>query len=206
MFVYKHRFAQFFITPTFSPSSVNREILAVDSENQKNLQVDGWRMNQLDKSTSHHDHPYSKFGTGNLKTLQTEPEKLGLNVRDELLKFHTQYYSSNLMTLCLLGKESLDELQSYAVDMFSAVPNKNLDHINFGADPYLRDGTYVYHVTPVQDLRQLSLSWVIPDSRLNYKASPASYISHLVGHEGQGSLLSELKKKGNYLLQSVIFF
>lgn len=198
IFIKYYSFAQFFIAPTFSPSSVNREILAVDSENQKNLQVDPWRMNQLDKSTCQPDHPYSKFGTGNLKTLQTEPEKLGLNVRDELLKFHTKYYSSNLMTLCLLGKESLDELQAYAVDMFSAVPNKNLDHINFGTDPYLRDGTYIYNVTPVQDLRQLSLSWVIPDSRDNYQANPSNYISHLVGHEGPGSLLSELKKKGKY--------
>ena len=191
------RFAQFFISPTFSTSSVDREILAVDSENQKNLQVDPWRINQLDKSTSRPDHPYSKFGTGNLNTLQTEPEKLGLSVREELLRFHKKYYSSNLMTLSLLGKESLDELEKYAVDMFTAVPNKELEKINFETDPFLRDGTYLYNVTPVQDLRQLSLSWVIPDSRDHYKANPSNYISHLVGHEGEGSLLSELKKKGD---------
>lgn len=189
-------FAQFFIAPTFSTSSVDREILAVDSENQKNLQVDAWRLNQLDKSTSRQDHAYSKFGTGNLSTLKTEPEKLGLNVREELLRFHTQHYSANLMSLCLLGKESLDELQQYAVDMFSAVPNKSLEPATFGTDPYVRDATYVYHVTPVQDLRQLSLSWVVPDSRDCYQANPSNYISHLIGHEGKGSLLSELKKKG----------
>ena len=135
----------------------------MDSENQKNLQSDPWRINQLDKSTCKEDHPYSKFGTGNLSTLKTEPEKLGLNVRDELLRFHTKYYSSNLMTVCLLGKESLDELQQYAVDMFSEVPNKNLDKIDFDNDPFIRDGsTNMFCVLPVQDLRQLSLSWVIP--------------------------------------------
>merc|ERR1719468_200162 len=189
-------FAQFFISPTFAEGSVNREILAVDSENQKNLQVDPWRMNQLDKSTCREDHAFSKFGTGNLDTLQTQPEKLGLNVREELIRFHTKYYSSNLMTLCLLGKESLDELQTYAVDMFSAIPNKNLNKTDFENDPYKRDATYVYNVVPVQDLRQLSLSWVIPDGRDSYKSNPSNYISHLVGHEGEGSLLSELKRKG----------
>lgn len=189
-------FAQFFIAPTFSPGSVDREILAVDSENQKNLQVDPWRINQLDKSTSREDHPYSKFGTGNLNTLKTKPEELGLNVREELIRFHKKYYSSNLMTLCLLGKESLEELEKYAVDMFTAVPNKNLKKVDFDSDPYLKDGTYVYNVVPVQDLRQLSLSWVIPDSRDIYQANPSNYISHLIGHEGKGSLLSELKKKG----------
>ena len=119
-------FSQFFISPLFDASSTDRELNAVDSENQKNLQSDAWRVDQLEKSTCRADHPFSKFGTGNLSTLKTEPEKLGLSVREELLNFHTKYYSANLMTLCLLGKETLDELQAYAVDMFSDIPNKNL--------------------------------------------------------------------------------
>lgn len=190
-------FAQFFISPTFHESSTDREINAVDSENQKNLQSDPWRIDQLDKSTCREDHPYSKFGTGNLQTLKTEPEKLNLNVRDELLNFHSKYYSSNLMQLCLLGNESLDELEKYAVEMFSEIPNKNLSKVDFPTDPYKRDiPANVLYVVPVQDLRQLSISWVIPDSRDSYQSNPSNYISHLVGHEGEGSLLSELKKKG----------
>ncbi|GFY98228.1 insulinase (Peptidase family M16) family protein [Actinidia rufa] len=41
------RFAQFFIKPLMSPDATMREIKAVDSENQKNLLSDGWRMNQI---------------------------------------------------------------------------------------------------------------------------------------------------------------
>jgi insulysin len=51
-------------------------------------------------------------------------------------------------------------------------------------------------VTPVQDLRNMSLSWTIPDYRAHTEANPVQYISHLVGHEGAGSLLSELKRRG----------
>lgn len=129
-------FAQFFISPLFDASSTDRELMAVDSENQKNLQSDAWRIDQLEKSTCKENHPFSKFGTGNLSTLKTEPEKLGLSVRDELLKFHSNYYSANLMTLCLLSTESLDELQQYAVDMFSDIPNKNLPKTDFDTDPF----------------------------------------------------------------------
>lgn len=100
------RFAQFFISPLFDASSTDREINAVDSENQKNLKSDAWRLDQLEKAQAREDHPYSKFGTGNLDTLKTEPEKLGLSVREELLRFHTKYYSSNLMSLVLLGRIS----------------------------------------------------------------------------------------------------
>jgi insulysin len=97
-------FAQFFISPLFDASSTERELNAVDSENQKNLQSDAWRLDQLEKSTSNASHPYLKFSTGNLQTLKIEPESKGLSVREELLKFHSQYYSANLMTLSLLGK------------------------------------------------------------------------------------------------------
>ncbi|PPD74245.1 hypothetical protein GOBAR_DD28830 [Gossypium barbadense] len=40
------RFAQFFIKPLMSANATMREIKAVDSENQKNLLSDAWRMNQ----------------------------------------------------------------------------------------------------------------------------------------------------------------
>ncbi|GAV77761.1 Peptidase_M16 domain-containing protein, partial [Cephalotus follicularis] len=40
------RFAQFFIKPLMSADATTREIKAVDSENQKNLLSDAWRMNQ----------------------------------------------------------------------------------------------------------------------------------------------------------------
>lgn len=104
----ENRFAQFFISPLFDSGSTDREINAVDSENQKNLKSDAWRLDQIEKSIARPDHPYSKFGTGNLQTLKTEPEKIGLSVRDELLKFHSKYYSSNLMSLVLLGKSFFD--------------------------------------------------------------------------------------------------
>ncbi|GMG31577.1 unnamed protein product [Ambrosiozyma monospora] len=95
------RFAQFFISPLFNPSCKDREIMAVDSENKKNLQNDNWRLYQLSKSTTNPSHPYHGFSTGNKVTLGDKPLADGLNVRDELLKFHEQYYSANLMRLVM---------------------------------------------------------------------------------------------------------
>ncbi|OIW10021.1 hypothetical protein TanjilG_32761 [Lupinus angustifolius] len=59
------RFAQFFTKPLMPSDATMREIKAVDSENQKNLLSDGWRMHQLQKHISAEDHPYHKFSTGN---------------------------------------------------------------------------------------------------------------------------------------------
>ena len=67
------------------------------------------------------------------------------------------------------GNESLDDLEKYAVDMFSEIPNKNLSNADFPTGPYKRYiEANILYVVPVQDLRQLSISWVISDSRNSY--------------------------------------
>ncbi len=51
-------------------------------------------------------------------------------------------------------------------------------------------------VVPIKDLRQLTLNWLLPPARSHYRVKPASLLSHLIGHEGVGSLLSALKTRG----------
>lgn len=98
------RFAQFFISPLFTESATEREINAVNSENDKNLSSDVWRLNQLDHHLCDPEHAYNTFGTGNIYTLKTSLKEKGISVRDELLKFHNKWYSSNIMCLAVLGK------------------------------------------------------------------------------------------------------
>ena len=58
------RFAQFFLCPLFTPSATEREVNAVNSENDKNIKDDGRRLYQLSRATANQKHPYSKFSTG----------------------------------------------------------------------------------------------------------------------------------------------
>nr|XP_057920921.1 insulin-degrading enzyme isoform X2 [Doryrhamphus excisus] len=191
------RFAQFFLCPLFDESCKDREVNAVDSEHDKNLMNDAWRLFQLEKATGNPNHPFSKFGTGNKLTLETRPSNDGIDVRQELLKFHSMYYSSNLMGLCVLGRESLDELTSMVVKLFGEVENKNVPIPEFPDHPfqdeYLKQ---FYKVVPIKDIRNLYVTFPIPDLQTYYKSNPGHYLGHLIGHEGPGSLLSELKSKG----------
>lgn len=50
---------------------------------------------------------------GNKLTLETRPSSDGVDVRHELLKFHSTYYSSNLMGLCVLGRGKSSSLTSF---------------------------------------------------------------------------------------------
>lgn len=58
----------------------------------------------------------------------------------------------------------------------------------------LREKT-LFWVESIKDQRLLSLSWCLPSLDDKYLKKPSEYLSHLVGHEGENSLLSALKKR-----------
>lgn len=192
------RFVQFFLAPQFTESATEREVCAVDSEHSNNLKNDGWRKLQVERFLSKPGHDYGKFGTGNKKTLLEDAREKGIEPREALLKFHKQWYSSNIMSLCIVGKESLDEMESYLGTLgFDAIENKNVKPKEWHENPYgdeqLRKRV---EIVPIKDTRSLMIRFPIPDLHDEYKSNPTHYISHLLGHEGKGSLLSELKRLG----------
>lgn len=54
----------------------------------------------------------------------------------------------------------------------------------------------IIKVTPVKDKRTLELTWILNDKSMYYKNAPSRYVSHILGHEGKGSLLSFLISEG----------
>ncbi|KAG5930400.1 hypothetical protein E4U42_001646 [Claviceps africana] len=192
------RFAQFFVEPLFLSSTLDRELRAVDSENKKNLQNDRWRLLQLEKSLSNPKHPYCHFSTGNLEVLKTIPESQGINVRQKFIEFHDKHYSANRMKLVVLGRESLDVLQKWVVELFSAIENKKLPPNRWADEEPFRQtdlGTQCF-AKPVMDSRELNLIFSFIDEEALYESQPSKYISHLIGHEGPGSIMSFIKNKG----------
>lgn len=158
------QFSQFFISPLFTESATLREINAVNSEHEKNLATDQWRVRQVNKSLAIQTHEYSKFGTGNKETLLDIPKAQNIDTRDALIKFHSQWYSSNIMELSILGKESLDELEELTIKYFADIENKNVKTPAWSDKVYSAEQKSVkLLVVPVKDVRSLTISFQIPD-------------------------------------------
>ncbi|KAF2455474.1 a-pheromone processing metallopeptidase Ste23 [Lineolata rhizophorae] len=192
------RFAQFFIEPLFLADTLDRELKAVDSENKKNLQSDNWRLHQLNKSLSNPRHPFCHFSTGSYKTLHDDPLKRGVRIRDEFIRFHEAHYSANLMKLVVLGRENLDELERWVQELFSPVPNKDLPQNRWDDEPPFTENELGMQIfaKPVFDQRVLDLYFPYPDEEALVASHPGRYLSHLIGHEGPGSILAYIKAKG----------
>ncbi|CAO3567293.1 unnamed protein product [Mortierella alpina] len=191
------RFAQFFISPNFNEDCKVREMRAVDSEFKRNLQQDQRRLFQIGKHLSSRQHPYWHFGTGNLRTLLEGPLQEGIDVREELIRFYHKHYSSSIMKLVILGREPLDQLSEWAVEKFSAIKNLGIQPPSYPGPPLTaKELLTMVYVKPVKDIRSLEIRFPFPDETRHYTTQPTQYISHLLRHEGSGSILSLLKKAG----------
>ncbi|KAJ1927451.1 metalloprotease [Tieghemiomyces parasiticus] len=191
------RFAQFFLAPLFNQDCTDRELKAVDSEHKKNLQRDVWRQNQLLRSLTDPDHPMCNFGTGDIKTLKEIPERKGIDVRAELLKFHQTYYSANLMRLAVFGRDSLDQLTEWVVTKFSGVVNKDRPYPHYDTLPWKPEHLQrVVRSEAAQTSRSLTLTFPLKDFKPQYYCNPGYFAACLVGHEGHGSLMLYLKQRG----------
>ncbi|MBI3154831.1 MAG: insulinase family protein [Burkholderiales bacterium] len=184
------RFAQFFIAPRFDPDFSEREVNAVHSEFQMNLEDDGWREFALRNLAYREGHPARGFNIGSR-------ESLAGTTRDELLAFHRRYYSADRMTLALAAPASPDELERWARAHFAAVPDLDRPELRYEAD-YLppKPALRMLRMEPIKDLRRLTLSFPMPDLRAHAGSKPAELVGLVLGHEGPGSLLAALKAEG----------
>ncbi|KAN0039422.1 hypothetical protein ACTA71_001616 [Dictyostelium dimigraforme] len=185
------RFSSFFISPLMNEDAVNRELNAVDSEHNNNMQKDHWRMDRI-VNDQFEGHPMSMFFTGDSSTLKRD------DIREKVVEFYQRYYSANLMKVCIFGRESLDQLEEYANKYFLPIENKNVQVPKL-PPLTITSKSIMIEAEPTQDMDLLKFVFPIPDEKLcfskNYKNASATILTHILGHECEGSLFSVLFNK-----------
>jgi len=127
-------------------------------------------------------------------------------VRKLLLDFHRTRYSSNRMTLCIVGQQGLGQLEKWARALFKDVPNREApnpaDEWWGTVPPFLpQTEASVLEVVPVGEQRSITLTWPIwvldaTQREALLRGKPDQIVAHLLGHEGRGSLRSFLVARG----------
>lgn len=194
-------FANFFIAPLMRKESMERELQAIDSEFQLNLPSDSCRLQQLLGSLASKGHPMRKFMWGNTKTLKDVPQKDGIDVHAELQQFFEDHYSTEVMTLTVQSRYTLDEMEEMVKERFSPIPRRRakqkeetkglLSIVPFPQEYFNK----VYKVQPMKKVSKLSITWALPPMQDEYRAKPLDYIAWVVGYEGMGSILAYLRGK-----------
>lgn len=192
------RWAQFFISPLMIQDAIEREVEAVDSEYQIARPSDSNRKEMLFGSLAKPGHPMGKFFWGNAQTLKHEPKERNIDTYKRLRQFWKRHYSAHYMTLAVQSIETLDNLEEWVREIFSAIPNNGLRKPDFShlTGPFDTPGfNTLYRVVPIRKVHALTITWALPPQEQFYRVKPLHYISWLIGHEGKGSILSLLRKK-----------
>jgi len=182
------RFSEFFKEPLFCPEMVEREVQAINSEYLKDLPSDFRKIHQVVISQANKENCINRFTCGNIDTLSKE------GVRNELIKYYQQNYSSNLMTMVLMGNYELDTLEKYAHSYFEDIKNLNIKPLDTSLPkPFDKSNlAKLYRIVPTSSKHVLKLQFLFPDTSNLYKLKPTYYITELLAHEGKNSLLSLL--------------
>ncbi|KAJ9070112.1 metalloprotease [Entomophthora muscae] len=152
-------FSQFFVAPKFDEAEVLREATAVDFEYQR---ANGWSSFAFDQAVFaglNSTHKAARFFIGTYNTLITEPDKMGMDIREKVVSHYTKHYSSNIMHLVVSGKEDIETLKEMVIPRFSHIPNRNLVPTNVGS-PFNNLGTNVI-VDPEKDKNEITIAFVI---------------------------------------------
>ena len=102
------------------------------------------------------------------------------------------------MTLTISGKHVLEDLEKWATEKFSPVINYDVIIPDLGDPvpfPKEKCGNLIKYV-PVQDKDIMTFYWTLPYYEKDHDSKPLNYFSHLLGHEGENSLLSYLISEG----------
>jgi insulysin len=200
------RFAQMFTYREFDISSIKLAMQAIDSEHKNKFYDEGVRIRQVGKCESNPKHPYSYLECGTFNSLKVEVESRGLNIRDEIAKAFEDGYVANRMKLVIVGKEPLDILKGWAIDLFATIPNKPRQPNHWETEAPLGPDFLLTQcfVKPRQDWTWIDLEFPFLNKSSLPEPQAGRYICHLLDHQGPGSICSTLDSE--YWVEHVYSF
>jgi insulysin len=147
-------FSRFFIDPLFNENAVQREINAVNSEHQKNINDDYWREHQIIKNLANKDNKWNTFATGSNKTMNNK------TIRAAMIKFYNQFYVSENISVCIVSNIDIKNQKNLLKSTFGNIPFKLKKEITIQKPIYDNFGK-TFQIIPLSDIQRVKYIWEI---------------------------------------------
>lgn len=188
------RFADMLHQPVFAESYIEKERQSIEAEFTLKLKDDGRRIYQVHKETVNPKHPFAKFSVGNLLTLADSEDE---TLQRSLVNFFQRYYIANQMTLVLVSPLALPQQEQIVRHYFTALPSGECNRNWLHQPLYLPNQLAIQlNVQPHKTIHKLVITFALPGIQQWYSYKLISFIAHMVGDEGSGSLHHHLKQQG----------
>lgn len=185
-------FADMIRQPLLNKEAIANEIHSIDAEFKFKLKDDLRRLYQIHKETCNPDHPFSKFSVGNALTFGEHKVSA---IRDKLKLLHQTYYCGANMALCISTPMPIEQIHTLVTQCFGRFETGALANTQW-PPLYTSENLGVQiNIQPLQSARRMIVTFALPGLHNDYVVQPLNYLSHLLGDEGEGSLLAYLKSK-----------
>ena len=161
-------FSRFFIDPLFNENSVQREINAVNSEHEKNINNDNWRINQIIGNLAKKDNNYNTFATGSNKTMDNK------TIRTKMIEFYNKYYVSENISISIVSNIDIKKQLELVKETFGQIPKKTKENITI-QKPIYDNFEKTFQMIPVSDIQNLIYIWEI-----NYGITKSNKIYEII--------------------------
>ena len=197
-------FLPFFTKPLFTASSLEREVKAVHSEDEKNHSNDYWcKQEVLKLHMANPEHPYRRYGNGNQKTLWTDPLAAGVDIRGRLLDFFNQHYVAENACLAVVSPLAAEKVIQQVTPVLMEMRRGRVTVDSFPVVPFdvewmkkpENPGQWIC-IQSNKAVQNITVDFPIPFALNHSDSKPAGYASHIIGHECDSSLCGVLKSAG----------
>jgi len=192
-------FSRFFIDPLFDSKSLEREINAVHSEYEKNLNTDNYTIYQFIHYLMNKKLTINNFFCGNLNTLNKT------NIRDIMIEFYNKYYTSDNISICIMSCKPINELYNIINNTFNKIPNKTNKKIKISKPLFIDNINKTYHIKSISDVYKVIYLWEIPENIIENDYD-FNILSDILSNTSKISLYYHLKNKGYLVNISIDIF
>lgn len=196
-------FAHFFIDASLDPDMVDKEINAVNSEYEIDLQKNSWRFMELLRKLARKDSSYHRFSIGNIRTLKEIPSRKNISISDELRKFYESLYTPEKMQSTIISNLSLQEMEDLLTPIFSLVPQRQNINNTVNAAPsspvayWKEDLNKMVWYKTLNNKNELNIVFVLNfTTPENIFTRSIDYITDLLNAEGDNGLKAFMIKSG----------
>jgi len=185
-------FSRFFIDPLFDTNLVDREVNAVNSEHNKNINNDFWLMRQIILNLSKDDAVINSFATGNNETLNKK------ETRGEMIDFFNKYYCSDNISITLLSPNNVDDMEKLVKHIFGEIEEKECEKNNNIDMPKYLIKNKEFQLYPVNDSDECNIIYFCDINYEKYYKDDKSIfiLSDIINDFNDGGYYHYLKSNG----------
>jgi insulysin len=190
----------FFRDPLLQEKYIKSEMEIIDSEHNKNILSDMWRVHDIFKKFLKENQKFKKFGTGCIESLKDIQ-------KEDILKFYNNYYTTDNMYICIVDTIDIKMMLKY-VKYFYEIPEKSSDVKNIKENLKLNENNVIIY-NSISDYNFLNINIIFKaDETKQDEFQLSNLLSYLIGSEFISSLCYILKENRiiDEMSSSVDFF